>query len=104
MNSPVHAIDHVEVTILVRLHDDFAIAIVDPNIRKQQVLNRVVVPFVARRALVVPLQLAGVCVDREDRGDVEIVEMRRAFVPDERPEATADPLPVPTYKRFSSGS
>ena len=71
----VRAIDHVEVPILIRLHDDFTIAIVDPNIRKQKVLNRVVVPFIARRALVVPLQLTGVCVDGKNGGNVEIVQL-----------------------------
>ena len=73
----VRAINHVEVTILVRLHDDLAIAIVDSNIRKQKVLNGVIVPFVAGCALVVPLQLTCVCVDGNDGGDVEIVQMRR---------------------------
>ena len=70
-------IDHIEVTVLVRLHDDLAIAIVDLNVRKQKVLNSVVVPFVARRALVMPLQLTSVRVNGENGGDVQIVEMCR---------------------------
>ena len=96
MNSPFDAVDHVEVAILVGLHDDLAIAVVDSNVRKHQVLNGVVVPLVAGRALVVPLQLTGVGVDGEDGGDVEIVEMRRVLSLCGRPEARAAPLPVPT--------
>ena len=82
----VGAIDHVEVPVLVRLHDDLTIAIVDPNIRKQKVLNRVVVPLIARGALVVPLQLTGVCVNSDNGGDVEIVRIRSlpATVPNVR--------------------
>src|SRR5262249_31532684 len=70
----VRTIDHVEVTVLVRLHDDLAVAIVDSNIREHQMLNGVVVPFIAGRALIVPLQLTGVGIDGDDGGDVEIVE------------------------------
>ena len=58
-------------------HDDFAIAIVDSNICKQKVLNGVIVPFVAGRALVMPLQLTGVRVDGDDGGNVEIVQLLR---------------------------
>src|SRR5215469_5788595 len=74
---PVCAIDYIEVTVLVRLHDDLAIPIANPNIRQQKVLNSVIVPLVAGRALVMPLQLTGVCVEGEDGGDVEIVPRRR---------------------------
>jgi hypothetical protein len=69
----VPAIDYVEVTILVRLHEGFANAIANPKVGKKKVLNRVVVPLIAGGALIVPLQLSGICVDGDDRGDVEIV-------------------------------
>ena len=66
-------IEHVVEPVLVRLHDHFARAAVDREVGQHQVLHAVEVPDVARHDLVVPLQLAGVDIDREDRADVEIV-------------------------------
>src|SRR5678815_3778840 len=42
-------------------------------------LNRIVIPLVARSARVVPLQLAAVRIDRNDGRDVQVVQAWRAF-------------------------
>src|SRR5688572_5571112 len=68
-------VDHVEVTVLIRLSDDLTRASVYGDICQQQMLNCVIVPFVTGCALVVPFQLASVCVDSHDGSNVEIVEM-----------------------------
>ena len=64
----------------------------DRQVRENQMLDAVEVPVVAGDDLVVPLQLAGVDIDGEDRADVEIV-----LVLDERCwNVHGCALPVPT--------
>src|SRR4029453_19610195 len=67
-------VQHVEVTVLVHLHDDLPVASLDLDIGKRQMLDGVKVPLVARSALEVPFQLAAVDIDGKDGCDVEIVE------------------------------
>ena len=67
------AIEHVEETVLGRLHQHFAGAAVDRQVRKDNVLGRGVIPVVAGRGLVVPDQLAGFGSQRQDRCQVQVV-------------------------------
>src|SRR4030095_1322347 len=73
------AVQHVEVTVLVHLHDDLPVASPDLNIGKHQVLDGVKVPLVTRSALEVPLQLSGIDINGKDGCHVEIVEALRSF-------------------------
>src|SRR6185369_18040016 len=53
-------------------------------------LRRVVVQLVMRRELVVPLEFAGVCVERHDAVAVEVVAKPRATIPVRRGIARAE--------------
>src|SRR5215471_353250 len=65
-------IEHIEESVLVRLHDDFSRLAVDCDIGLHQWLRGVVVPVVAGRSLEIPGEFAGACVQREDGCGVEI--------------------------------
>ena len=71
-------VQHIEETVLRRLHDHLAHAAVDVEIEQHQLLHVVEIPVVVGNGLVVPLELAGGEVDREDRARVQIVETRSA--------------------------
>jgi hypothetical protein len=72
-----HAIEHVEETVLRRLHQHLARFAFDRQVGKDDVLRRGVVPVLLRRRLVVPLQMAVVGIDREDRRQEQVVAAAR---------------------------
>ena len=74
------AVENVEKPILVRLHQDLAIDAIDREVRQDQLLNRVVIPLLAGRGLVVPDIVAGVGIDRHDRRQEPIVALARAAI------------------------
>ena len=67
------AIDRVEEAVAVREHHDLARLAVDRQIAEHRHLRRVPVVDVVRGELVVPLQLAGVRVERDERRGEEVV-------------------------------
>src|SRR5215471_17798637 len=69
----VRAVEHVEHAIAVRPHHDFAWTAVQCDVGENRNLRRIPVEFVVRRELVMPFELAGVGIDGDDGGAVEIV-------------------------------
>ena len=67
MSFPGDAIDRVEEPVAVGEHHDLARLPVDGELSKHGHLRRIPVVDVVRRELVVPLQLAGVGIERDDR-------------------------------------
>ena len=75
------AIEHVEEPIAVCPKHDFARTALPLHIRKHGNLGGVVVELVVRRELVVPLQLAGIGVERDHGAAVQIVAIAFVAVP-----------------------
>ena len=73
----VGAIEHVEETVLRRLHDHLAHLAVDLDVREDHVLSGGVVPGIAGCGLVVPDQRAVIRIDGQHGGDVQIVAAAR---------------------------
>ena len=71
------AIEDVEKAVLRRLHDDPLPRAADGEVRKNQLLHRVVVPTVVRRGLVVPGHAAGGGIESDDGRGEQAVELRR---------------------------
>ena len=67
------AIEHVEESVLRRLHDHLALPAGPVQVRQHHRLHRRVVPGIGRRRLVMPHQLAVVGIDGEDRAQVQVV-------------------------------
>ncbi len=67
------AVEHVEESVLRRLHDDLARGAGDGQIGEHERLRGVVVPVFLRGHLVVPNQLSVAGTKGEDGGEVEIV-------------------------------
>src|SRR5438105_375936 len=65
--SAADTIENIVETVLVCLHQDLALPSIDGEIRKDEPLDAVVVPRIARNRLVIPLQLAGVRLYGQDR-------------------------------------
>ena len=74
----VGAVDHEEEAVLRRVQDDLARRAVDIDVGKDHRLGRGVVPVIARRLLIMPDIFAGVGVQRDDRGEIEVVAAGRA--------------------------
>ena len=68
-----HPVDDIVKAVLVRLHDDFALAAVDHEIGKHQLLHAVEIPRIARNHLVVPLQFTGLRSYCQDRAHIQVV-------------------------------
>ena len=68
-----HAIENVVEAVLVRLHQNPALATVNHQIGKNKALHAVVVPRITRCVLVIPFQFAGIGVDRNDRAYEKVV-------------------------------
>ncbi len=89
-NSPVVAIEHVHHAVAVGPQHDLARLALPLDVGEHRHLRRVVVQLVVRRELVVPLQLAGVGVERDDAVAVEVVAKPRRAVPVRRRVAGAE--------------
>ncbi len=74
------AVEHVEESVLRRLHDDLARAAIDLQVRENHRLRRGVVPLVAGRFLVMPDVFAGVGIHRDDRCEEQIVAAAGAAI------------------------
>ena len=74
------AVEDVEEAVLRGVQQRLALSPADLEVREQDVLDRGVVPVVARCRLVVPGELAGVRTQREDRAQEEIVSAAGAAV------------------------
>ena len=74
---PGRAIEHVEEAVAVRPQHRFARPALPPDIGQDGNLRGVLIELVVRRELVMPLQLAGVRVERDHRGGVEVVARAR---------------------------
>ena len=68
-------IEHVKETVLVRLDQHLARLTGDGEIGQHELLIRVVVPFLTRCSLIVPGVGPGIRVDRDDRGQEQIVAL-----------------------------
>ena len=90
MSLPVAAVEDVEEAVLVRLHDDLARLPVDGEIGEHQLLHGVEVPLLAGCGLVVPHVCAGVGVERDDRGQEQVVALARGAVVARPFDAVAD--------------
>jgi hypothetical protein len=66
-------IEHVEEAVLRRLHNDFAQTAIDLEIGQDHMLNRGVVPGVARHRLIVPHVIAGIGSHGDDRSQEQVV-------------------------------
>ena len=77
---PSLAVEDVEKSILVRLHQDFASGSVDRELREDQLLDRIIIPFLAGRCLVVPYIVPRIGVDRDDRRQEPIVTLACAAI------------------------
>src|SRR5262245_37366377 len=71
--STADAIKDIVEAVLVRLHDHFSLAPVYVQVGQNEALHTVKIPRVARRVLVVPLEVAGIDVDGENRAYIEVV-------------------------------
>ena len=80
-NSPVVAVEHVHHAVAVRPQHHLARTALPLDVGEHRHLRGVVVQLVVRRELVVPLQLAGVGVERDDAVAVQVVAEPRAAVP-----------------------
>ena len=69
----VGAIEHVEESVAVGLHQELARPALPGGIDQRRRLLRVVVPDIVRRELKVPLQLSGFRIQRDDRIRIEVV-------------------------------
>ena len=79
------AIQDVEETVLRRLHQDLAFLAFDGEIGQHHRLDGSVVPAFMRHFLVIPDHPAGIGVDRQDRGEEQIVTAGgAAFLPIEQ--------------------
>jgi hypothetical protein len=65
--------EHVEEPSLARLHQHLPLATVDDDVGEDQLLDGIDVPRVAGHRLVVPHELPGVRVEREDGRDIQVV-------------------------------
>src|SRR2546422_729289 len=70
---PRDAIQNVIKTVLIRLHDDLTLAAIDHQIREYESLDAVVIPGIAWHRLVIPLQLACVRLNGENRTHKQVV-------------------------------
>ena len=59
-------VEHIEKTVLRRLHDDFALAPVDLELGQNHVLDGGKIPGVTRYGLVVPHVIPGIGIKRDD--------------------------------------
>src|SRR6185312_9412004 len=64
---PSLAVDDVEKSILVRLHQYFASDSVDREVREDELLHSIKIPLLAGCTLVVPHIVPAIGVDRDDR-------------------------------------
>src|SRR6185312_5990629 len=69
------AVEHVEESVLRRLHDHFTLAASDVQVQDHQLLHAVEVPVIVGDGLVVPLELPRLLIDRKNRARVEIVQI-----------------------------
>src|SRR4029079_10786998 len=67
------AVEHIEHAIAVRPHHYFAGAAVQFDVGENGNLGRIPIEFVVRRELVMPFELAGVGIDGDDGGAIEVV-------------------------------
>src|SRR5580698_11468841 len=67
------AIEHVEITVLRRLHDDLAHLAIDGEIGEGHLLDGRVIPTFPGRVLEVPDILAGIGTDRDDRSGEQVI-------------------------------
>ena len=72
-NVPFGAIEHVEEAVAVGLHEQLARLPLPRRVDERRRFLRVVVPHVVRRELEMPLQRAGLRVERDDRIGIEVV-------------------------------
>src|SRR5262245_22120725 len=70
---PDDAIQNVIKTVLIRLHNDLTLAAIDHQIREYESLDAVVIPRIAWHRLVIPLQLACVRLNNQNRADKQVV-------------------------------
>src|SRR4029077_20418338 len=69
------AVQDVEETVLISLHEDLAARSIDGYIRQDQLLHRVEVPFLSGRGLEVPCIFPSICIDGHDRREKPIVTL-----------------------------
>ncbi len=74
------AIEHIEEPVLRHLHDHFAIGASDLQRGQHQRLGRREIPRFAGRGLVVPDVFPGVCLQRDDRRQIQIVAAAGAAI------------------------
>ncbi|VWX53316.1 hypothetical protein NOVOSPHI9U_460007 [Novosphingobium sp. 9U] len=67
------AVDHIEESVRRRLHQHLAWFAGDLQRSGDDIRGRLVVPCLARVHLVVPQVLARLCLERDDRGEIEVV-------------------------------
>src|SRR3546814_12480047 len=72
------AVEHVEEAVLRRVQQHLAVPPAELHVREDDRLGRGIVPFVARRFLIVPDISAGIDIHRDDRGQEEIVAAARS--------------------------
>ena len=71
----IRAIEHVEEAVAIRLQQQLARLALEHRVDEHRRLLRVPVPQIVRRELIVPAQLSGFRVEREDRIRVEVVAL-----------------------------
>ena len=71
-------VDHIEEAVLRRLHQDIARLAIDGDRRERDLLRAIVIPAVIGIDLIMPDVLAGIGVQRDDRGGIEVVTAARA--------------------------
>ena len=69
----IRPIEHVEKAVAVGLHQELARLTLPDGVHERRRLLRVVVPDVVRRELEMPLQRAGLRIERDDRVGVQVV-------------------------------
>src|SRR5271170_2789747 len=72
------SIQYIKKSVLVGLHQHMAEFPVDVEVSEDELLYRIEIPFFARGRLIVPGVLAGIRVQRNDRGEIEIVPLAGA--------------------------
>ncbi len=71
----VGAIEHVEESVAVRMKQQLALAALPWSVDHNRGLGGVPVPEIVRSELVIPLELSGLAIEREDRVGIQIVAL-----------------------------
>src|ERR1041384_714315 len=74
------SIDHPHITALVRVYQQLLSLAVACDVHQHRLISRIEIPRVVRNLLVIPLQLAGIRIDRNDAVGIEVFALANFVV------------------------